>query len=1452
MDNINFKSSFDPKVKMTNDDEITKFKTNDENKINSVTPVTTSFTTGKSCLICRRRKIKCDKTKPICMKCIKHNATMECMYDDDIKVVNKRKKSKAKIEKDAVDPLAAMKNSIANNINLDQNSSELRSQIDLLLRGKPTSQAGLVNRNVLPKKRGRPPVIKQTNSNTAIEKTPLISIPGSNNDIETIYLTETDNLLNKQKIHQLGLNYIPPVMKNMQQNIYKRRYSKILFEEERQELIKQNQDLNQMVVEQQDGTHSMDAIQMISDLQRDQPGKISGKFADLSIIVQKRIKRQRLLKELSSLKKQLDSMESLICGSIQEEEMDLEELELKFGRFNPREYDVSNPNSPISNINDPNYHIFTNISKMSFYDGFEQVTVFNGRLNFTAPLSAQVVLKKDPYGKVVSIMVEKTLHEYAKTLEVKKSGDKYAALRVTDSNSLPNLISTANNSTRIKRKNTRTGSVSSKKSSNTTPLENSNNSGLSTIIHDQNGHISQTKDNLIQANEQVIEEQSFENDDDDDDDSHEEEANEMFNKQFLENEGIEEMKAVVKEGKLSFTETLTTINSRNSQRFSELQANNESGSNKFSTSNLREELTPVTKKPKLEGKEHSQSIKPESKSKSSLQPENDPVFWSNLNKVLKNIDAKDQNNASNSNQTRAPEGLFGSESSFEHELVLQIQDILPPGKIINIHCKNFFKSPIHGLYPIINEDWWMDTMHRLLGFSETQLKSDLPPKVNIFRRFDIAKLATLLVIMRLSYLGSPETLQECKTEEEKLVLKYPIGKEFINLAQRSLNIFKMLRKGILPVLHCALLLRVYRKYAPEEGDMVDGSDSETFTGFLVKISTSIGLNTDVSRSSWVKNQEMYVDQWRKCWYCVYFFDFMESCNLGNTSSIDIDSFDTKLPEFKLDPLSGTYPTHVIDSRLEDIIVNNYQKNFETTLIARELLSCITNKRLKFAVPNLQMLLNNLNGSIEKNFGKSLKDIIDLDVVYLADSVYKLNSFIWFIELKIVQFYCYIHIFIHIDEQIHANLETILNQDQLPEKLELFHFYLKKIIEIYVEIEPVLVLCYDSSKVDSIFGRGSKFIVIQACENLCIRFIPGLHVIVSRFLHFKFNYLDVAQNPDSNLFKISEDIINCLMDKLSHSGGVCRLLSKKYFQMWRISQSNQFLFFLLNKSSDDNLLKKDSKINNIHREDWQYQNGSQFEHFYPYKSIPMYNLLTGYQLNHFQEIFSILNSVKWNVFSSFYTESELKQGIHFRDKQYETAFQKFLKKNGNSNRRSRKNNKNKNIMMDKSNVSPENLHGNRNSVSSTNLTATPLDDMHKNKEFFNKSRESTSAANSIDSNTNNQNIMIDEIDKYWYDNYLSNNQGMFSSVQPTQNYQSLDDLFDGTNQQLDIANEQNTATDIIKHQVIEKLSNLVPDETERRGTPAQEDSNKINEDVNNVLNSFLFNSGSGYYSDEVNF
>lgn len=1293
---------------------------------------TKPVSSGKTCLTCRRRKVKCDKTKPVCLKCINYNSAMSCAY--------------------------------ANN-----------------------SKDSKVDSNFPKRKRGRPSKTENENIESInLAKTPLLNLSNNN----TIYLTDMDNVSNQEKMSSNTANYIPPVMNNLQQNIYKRRYSKTLMEEE--DSLKQFQNnLKQQLMNSND--FKSDTLNQIINIQKQKPGQISSKFADLSIYVQKNSNKQKLLKELSVLKKNLNNMESLIDGSINQELMALDELESKFDRFNPREFDTLDHGE-----DDNNYQIYNNISKMSFYDGYEQVSVFNARLNFTAPLSADVVLKKDSFGKVLNLMVENTLNDYARLLDNKKSHQKYDALRVQDSNSVPSLINTVNNSKRKLK------------------TEDGDNKKIKTEAKSNN------------------------------DDDEEEEANAIFNNKFLENEGLDEMKTIIHQGK-------------------PIISNKETSTQKFSTSNMRSAIKPLKKSSSAE-----ECLGVNSKHAATKNPTDDIAFWTSLNKVLGNIDNSDLSSKP-SNQTikdfnyksRVPESLFGMQPSLEHEVILQIQDILPPGKIIAIHCKNFFKSPIHGLYPIINEDWWLDTMHRLLGFSESQLNSDQQPKVNISRRFDISKLATLLVMMRLSYLTYPDSLKDCTTEEEKYILSYPIGKEFIDLAQRSLNVFKMLRKGILPVLHCFLLLRVYRKYAPEEGDMVDACDSETFTGFLVKISTSIGLNTDVARSAWVKDEGMYVDQWRKCWYSVYFFDFMENCNMGNSSSIDIDSFDTRLPEFKLDPANGTYPSFVTDAPLEDIVVNNFQKNFETSLIARDLLNCITNKRLKFSVPNLQIILNNLNGSIEKNFGASLGDIIDLKVEILADSVFKLNNFIWFIELKVLLFLSYMHIFIHVDEQISSNYDMIIKNDELGEKVELYHYYMKKILEIYVEIEPVLLLCYNSSKIDPIFGRGSKMIVLEVCQNLIIRLVPGIQIIAARFLHFKFNFKDTLSNKDEPETKIVNDIVNNLMEKLSHTGGICRLLAKKHFQMWRNSQSSQFIFYLLNQPFEDNLFKKDSNINNIHRNEWQYQNGTGYNRTFPHKFLPQANFLTNYNKEHLLEVYSTLNHVKWNIFGDHYSEDEIKQGIMYRDKQYETSFNKFLKKNASSEF-------GKKTKKKTPSQKPKGKAALQNKNASDEASVTPLDEAYSKSDLMNDAPDTGKLSRTSVSDDNLD--FIDEIDKYWYQNYTSGNKGLFlenNHQDQILNYSNLDDFFDKSIPQstaefslyptgdhiinTEQSKDENVATpdtEALKNQVIEKLAALIPDENNLSKIINHQGANTNT--ASDSLKKFMFDNGSNNHSDEIDF
>ena len=742
----------------------------------------------------------------------------------------------------------------------------------------------------------------------------------------------------------------------------------------------------------------------------------------------------------------------------------------------------------------------------------------------------------------------------------------------------------------------------------------------------------------------------------------------------------------------------------------------------------------------------------------SRNAEDDINMWRALDNVLTKI--QKQNSRP---QERIPEGLFGQSNDVkgkqELDVLMRIRSILPSAKLVRMHIDNYFKSPIHGLYPILNEDWFRDTMQTVV--SGLDKNSDQQPRINATRRFDLSKLGSLLVLLRLSYLQCPETLEQCQTDAERFLLSHPIGPEFIDTAQMCLNLFKMLRKGILPVLHCALLLRVYRKYAPEDGDIVDGTDSETFTGLLVRSSTSIGLNTDVGRSHWVQEQPMYIDQWRKCWYVVYFFDFMEALNMGNTLSIDVDTFDTKLPEFKLDPHTGVNPTYILDPQLEDVVVGNMQRDFQMTLICRELLCAITNKRQKFSILELKSSIDRLDRFIRKEYGADMKSIIEMPADTLPQTVAKVNCFKNFVDINSLIFMVYLHIFIHIDKNIVSNLNAIKSDHSIEENMQLFHYYLKKVISLYIEVEPALILCYESkkknsNKVEEIFGKSTKLLVIQSCEYVLTRFRQGLYVVISRTLHFHYNFLCNIEetsmeqaNPErKEIAAMVSEIISCAMDKLEYSDSICRLLSQKYFQIWRISKHSQFMFQLLS-NMENNLFDKASKINNDHRNEC---NNTRFA-IYPFKYIPHINLFSHYKLKHFQEIFSTLSSVKWNVFSSFLTPQELTEAKDYRrhDRKAFIKNTRKSKKNGSTGK-------------------PVTGGLEKNVKKKIFKNAIKKDESHsadKSKELGteNEKNFSPNMHSSHSSNTpvvGQIDIPIDEIDKFWYSTVI-NNSNVFAQM-----------------------------------------------------------------------------------------
>lgn len=588
----------------------------------------------------------------------------------------------------------------------------------------------------------------------------------------------------------------------------------------------------------------------------------------------------------------------------------------------------------------------------------------------------------------------------------------------------------------------------------------------------------------------------------------------------------------------------------------------------------------------------------------------------------------------------------------ESEALKYLTMLLPSEKLIWKHMDNYFSSPLHALYPFTTEDWFKDMLAGLFVGGRTD--SDDPPTFKIEGKLDFVKIATLFVIMRLSYLMYPSDMDHCATEDEKFVVAHEIGTVYIDMAYLCMRMFSVLKRGVLPILHCLILLRVYRSYAPEEGDIADSADSSTFTGSLVQIAQSLGINTDAETSYQLTNFEIYLHSWRNTWYVIYFMDMSEAMNMGNCFSIDVDQFNTKLPHIKIEE-DGSIPDFFLNPQLEIASVSCVRKNFELSLHVRKLLKVVMNKRERAPCDTILDLIGTVEAFLKTNYSEDLSSMLCPAVEDPQDQIEKCNNFRMYVSTQSMLLMIQLRLFLHLD-----NNNSALRVDNFEKPFNL----LKKCLLLYADLEPLLLLLYFSDQYDNnnisyiekIFGPKSKLIILQSCNHIFVRCQTVLHILLSRLIHLYFGHLkNAAPSKESSdkPFRSKElvcKIIKTTLDKLDFANSITESLSGKQFQAWRLSKGNRFLYSIF-REKNNNILDPNSPTNKafqklgLHRDNLGIPILA--DNLNPSKKLPKYNNFSLLNFSQFEEIHSIMNSCEWSVFSGIFDEEKLKEAINFR-------------------------------------------------------------------------------------------------------------------------------------------------------------------------------------------------------------
>jgi hypothetical protein len=485
--------------------------------------------------------------------------------------------------------------------------------------------------------------------------------------------------------------------------------------------------------------------------------------------------------------------------------------------------------------------------------------------------------------------------------------------------------------------------------------------------------------------------------------------------------------------------------------------------------------------------------------------------------------------------------VFGSDG--ETEAIRKIKEMIPCGRLMWLLVDRFFKSVLVVFMPFVNETYFRERLCDILGPRDDDPMKK--PSVKIVRRMDFAFLGILFIILRLTSVCV--TQKDSNTPDEKYILSNPIGTNIVNIAQICLNQFRLLRRGAIPVIQCSLMMRLYNRFAPEEGDGSISGDSEVFLGMLLQMANSIGMNRDLIHSTIVSRFERLVNVWRFIWHEIVTLDLEQGLMKGNPLLVNQASCDTQLPNL-------SEHRNIEDITLFESAVSNCETTDEINDLVRDILKDVLNLKERVRVNEFLVKVSKLEQYLDENFS-SLEVLLKLPHTTISECSLKIHKFRQYVELKTALYTIYHHIFASI---------PLLNYPMI-----------LKMFQICMELVPLsyMLLTINNGKrnyFDEIFGQGAQLILVPSIFASLHKVSELLQAFVMRGLDVKYNYVTSLKHQP----------VEMILQKLLESYSLVRdgfaSLSSVYYHAWRNGRSLDFIQEVL--YDKDNIMDRGSKVN----------------------------------------------------------------------------------------------------------------------------------------------------------------------------------------------------------------------------------------------------------------------------------
>ncbi|ODV78812.1 uncharacterized protein CANTADRAFT_53839 [Suhomyces tanzawaensis NRRL Y-17324] len=516
-----------------------------------------------------------------------------------------------------------------------------------------------------------------------------------------------------------------------------------------------------------------------------------------------------------------------------------------------------------------------------------------------------------------------------------------------------------------------------------------------------------------------------------------------------------------------------------------------------------------------------------------------------------------QRSAMNRNAISLGLTLYEGQIDQELQLIEKIKIILPKKKVIWTLISKFFQT-VYPYIPFIDEEDFKAEMVRLLGPESYEDKK--LDDLTVEKRLDFAHLGILLILLRLTYVSLfsnksaanetnlKSTDPSPKIQELKYLMLNPINIDTANMAQLCLDQFELLWKTNLVVLQCALFMRCYHMFSPEDGDGSDGGDSQIFNGMLTQMAYSIGLNREPDLFEDLAKDGRTNNLGRKIWYFLVMSDVAQAFKYGNPLSISNRYHDTKLPYFKPEC------SNIKDHKMEENVIEGFER---------------MNHFCDKLIPLLEMCLDMKNPT---KLAKVLEQVSEVEI-YLSQNFPPLRKFaepyhseVWgypaskvmacrkVLSAESFLLTIFFHIYLYYEKEKEYNFSF---------------FYLKKIMSIAC-VELIPSFCPLVLNNSTNFGEAADMILnpiiestIHRVSQLTMAILVRINALIFRLKHDSNHQENLRNDFQYKLrfaklckySKVQEKLMKFCMVAMSR-------LSQRYYYAWRVTKANTFLLKLI--------------------------------------------------------------------------------------------------------------------------------------------------------------------------------------------------------------------------------------------------------------------------------------------------